>query len=111
MNNTLKTELDDASLAHSVSDHKQSGISISCESDTENGHFTADNEPNAPRFGARAAYLTLLGSFLVLFSTFGQINSFGTYQAWYRDHQLSDQSPAIIPWIGTLQLFFYFFSV
>ncbi|RDB15271.1 Riboflavin transporter MCH5 [Hypsizygus marmoreus] len=33
--------------------------------------------------GGMKAYLTVFGAFVALFCTFGQMNSFGTYQAWY----------------------------
>lgn len=55
--------------------------------------------------------LTVLGAFLALFCTFGQMNSFGTYHSWYSRHQLHGQSPSKISWIGSLQLWFFFFTV
>jgi hypothetical protein len=55
--------------------------------------------------------LTVLGAFLALFCTFGQMNSFGTYHSWYSRHQLHGLSPSKISWIGSLQLWFFFFTV
>ncbi|KAG1771464.1 MFS general substrate transporter [Suillus occidentalis] len=40
----------------------------------------------------------------------GQVTSFGTYQAWYAEHQLSAYSPSAISWIGGLQLWVMMFS-
>ncbi|KAG6889893.1 hypothetical protein C0995_013869 [Termitomyces sp. Mi166 len=54
--------------------------------------------------GGFRAYLSVLGAFLALFSSFGYINSFGTYQAWYLEHQLHHLPPSTISWIGSLQL-------
>ncbi|KAH6907656.1 major facilitator superfamily domain-containing protein [Coprinopsis sp. MPI-PUGE-AT-0042] len=54
--------------------------------------------------------LTVLGAFLALFCTFGQMNSFGTYHSWYSRHQLYGLSPSKISWIGSLQLWFFFFT-
>ncbi|RDX44156.1 MFS general substrate transporter [Lentinus brumalis] len=62
-----------------------------------------------PDGGARA-WLTVLGAFLALFCTFGQLNSFGTFQTWYAEHQLHHLPPSTIAWIGSLQLWVFFFS-
>lgn len=61
--------------------------------------------------GGAAAWLTVLGAFLALFCSFGQLNSFGTFQTWYAEHQLSHLPPSTIAWIGSLQLWVFFFSV
>ncbi|KAJ3502276.1 hypothetical protein NLJ89_g8964 [Agrocybe chaxingu] len=60
--------------------------------------------------GGSKAYLTVLGAFLSLFFTFGQMNAFGTFQAWYATHQLQHLPPSTISWIGSLQLWIFFFS-
>ncbi|TFK68820.1 MFS general substrate transporter [Pluteus cervinus] len=56
------------------------------------------------------AQLTVFGAFLALFCTFGQFNAFGTFQTWYAAHQLHHLSPSTIAWIGSLQLWVFFFS-
>ena len=61
--------------------------------------------------GGFKANLTVLGAFIVLFCTFGLLNAFGTFQAWYTTHQLQHMSPSTISWIGSLQLWVFFFSV
>lgn len=61
--------------------------------------------------GGLKAYLTVIGAFLALFSSFGHISSFGTYEAWYAEHQLHQLSSSTISWIGSLQLWVFFFSV
>ncbi|KAF5343790.1 hypothetical protein D9757_014116 [Collybiopsis confluens] len=60
--------------------------------------------------GGMKAYLTVFGAFLALFCTFGQMNAFGTFQAWYTTHQLSALDASTISWIGSLQLWVFFFS-
>ena len=57
------------------------------------------------------AWATVMGSFLALLCTFGQLTSFGTFQSWYAEHQLQHMSPSTISWIGSLQLWVFFFSV
>jgi len=61
--------------------------------------------------GGFKANLTVLGAFIALFCTFGLLNAFGTFQAWYTTHQLQHMSPSTISWIGSLQLWVFFFSV
>lgn len=41
-------------------------------------------------------------------ATFGWVNSWGVFQEYYISHQLADQSPSAISWIGSLQIFFLF---
>ncbi|THG97867.1 hypothetical protein EW026_g4221 [Hermanssonia centrifuga] len=60
--------------------------------------------------GGWSAWLTVFGAFLALVCTFGQLNSFGTFQTWYSEHQLSHLPPSTISWIGSLQLWVFFFS-
>ncbi|KAI3618204.1 monocarboxylate permease-like protein [Moniliophthora roreri] len=56
------------------------------------------------------AHLTILGAFLALFCTFGQMNAFGTFQNYYHAHQLVTYEASTISWIGSLQLWIFFFS-
>ncbi|KAI0632767.1 MFS general substrate transporter [Trametes polyzona] len=60
--------------------------------------------------GGLAAWLTVFGAFLTLFCSFGQMNAFGTYQSWYTTHQLQDMHPSTVAWIGSVQLWVFFFS-
>lgn len=55
-------------------------------------------------------YLTVFGAFVSLLVTFGQMNAFGTFQAWYSSHQLKWMSQSTISWIGSLQLLVFFLS-
>ncbi|KAI0823283.1 MFS general substrate transporter [Trametes gibbosa] len=80
------------------------------DSDVQTNHSTADcSRPTYPDGGLQA-WLTVLGAFLALFCTFGQLNSFGTFQTWYAEHQLHHLPPSTIAWIGSLQLWIFFFS-
>ncbi|KAI0742553.1 MFS general substrate transporter [Daedaleopsis nitida] len=60
--------------------------------------------------GGLPAWLTVFGAFLALFCSFGQMNAFGTFQSWYTTHQLRDLHPSTIAWIGSVQLWVFFFS-
>lgn len=54
--------------------------------------------------GGLKGWLTVLGSSLVYFSTFGIINSFGFFQQLYNDEYLQSIPPATISFIGTIQI-------
>lgn len=71
---------------------------------------TQSTPPSYPEGGLQA-WLTVCGAFVGLFCTFGQLNAFGTFQTWYAEHQLHNLPPSTIAWIGSLQLWIFFFSV
>ncbi|OCH87180.1 MFS general substrate transporter [Obba rivulosa] len=60
--------------------------------------------------GGATAWLTVFGAFLALFCSFGQLNAFGTFQSWYASHQLRNLDASTISWIGSTQLWVFFFS-
>ena len=77
---------------------------------------TADTSPATKEVdgfsdGGLSAWLTVFGAFLALFCSFGQMNAFGTFQSWYTTHQLRDLHPSTVAWIGSVQLWVFFFSV
>ncbi|KAH7098677.1 MFS general substrate transporter [Auriculariales sp. MPI-PUGE-AT-0066] len=59
--------------------------------------------------GGWIAWRTVLGSSFVCFCTFGLINSFGIWEAFYVRNYLSNRSPADVAWIGSAQVFLVFF--
>jgi MCP family monocarboxylic acid transporter-like MFS transporter 10 len=59
---------------------------------------------NTHQDGGKQAWLTLVGSFLVYYSSFGLLNSFGFFQEYYQKDFLNKASPSTIAFIGTLQL-------
>ncbi|KAF2275793.1 MFS general substrate transporter [Westerdykella ornata] len=70
-------------------------------------HSTTDIEPLKPQPGPEGgaqAWLTLAGSFLVNYSTFGLINSFGFFQNYYQNYAFHNVPPSTIAFIGTLQI-------
>ena len=87
--------------------------------DTPQGESPAGSQISLPTEQTQSAqdipiwrtWLVVLGAFLALFCTFGQLSSFGTYLSWYKYNQLSSYSPSAISCIGSLQLWVFFFSV
>ncbi|KAI0096949.1 monocarboxylate permease-like protein [Nemania sp. FL0031] len=58
--------------------------------------------------GGWKAWGVAAGTSFTLFCSLGYVNSFGVYQAYYMTHQLSDQEPSRIAWIGSLQFYLVF---
>ncbi|KAH9918663.1 major facilitator superfamily domain-containing protein [Fomitopsis serialis] len=58
-----------------------------------------------PTRPGRDAWLVLVGSWLLLFTTFGYTNAFGVYQDLLTTSKTS--TPSNISWIGSTQLFFF----
>lgn len=55
-----------------------------------------------PADGGLVAWVQVLGSWCVLFCTFGLVNSFGVYQAYY-EATLEGVSASAISWVGSIQ--------
>lgn len=55
--------------------------------------------------GGRVAWLTVAGSILVYYSSFGIMNSFGFFQNYYTSDFLKDTPASTIAFCGTLQMF------
>ncbi|KAH8430942.1 MCT family MFS transporter [Aspergillus melleus] len=66
--------------------------------------------PKPPTFpeGGLKAWMAVLSCWCVMFNTFGYINAFGIYEAYYGQTLLRGQSASNIAWIGSLQVFFMF---
>ncbi|KAG0695141.1 MFS general substrate transporter [Suillus ampliporus] len=66
--------------------------------------------PTPPSFpeGGLQAWLTVLGGSMILFCTFGTVQSFGVYQAYYTSHYLPQYVSSDISWIGSVQTFLLF---
>ena len=97
----------DASVISHGAPHNAATLS---EDSTHMGTQLSCDGHQYPECGLKAN-LTVLGTFIALFCTFGQMNAFGTFQAWYAAHQLRHMPASTISWIGSLQLWTFFFSV
>jgi hypothetical protein len=66
--------------------------------------------PNPPTFevpdGGWSAYSVVLGSWLLFTATFGYVNAFGVYQAYYIS--ALDTPSSAISWIGSVQIWIQF---
>ncbi|KAF2133619.1 MFS general substrate transporter [Dothidotthia symphoricarpi CBS 119687] len=58
----------------------------------------------APDGGLRA-WLQVMGSFFLMFNSWGILNTFGSYQAYYETDMLASTSPSAISWVGSIQAF------
>ncbi|KAF8243155.1 MFS monocarboxylate transporter-like protein [Wilcoxina mikolae CBS 423.85] len=59
-----------------------------------------------PPDGGLRAWLQVLGAHLTIFTTWGFINSFGVFQAYYVD--ALNSPPSTVSWIGSIQIFLLF---
>ncbi|KAF4922360.1 Fujikurins efflux protein [Colletotrichum viniferum] len=64
-------------------------------------------DPGPPPDGGLWAWLSVLGTFLVVMNTWGVINSFGVFQSYYVT--ALDRPPSDISWIGSIKVFLLFF--
>ncbi|EGN95870.1 hypothetical protein SERLA73DRAFT_187115 [Serpula lacrymans var. lacrymans S7.3] len=72
-------------------------------------------KPVAPQLGefpegGKEATRVVWGAFLVLFVQFGVMNSYGIFESQYLADQLRTDTASSISWIGTFQLFTFFFA-
>ena len=68
---------------------------------------TPPDSPNfreAPDGGARA-WLVAAGGSAIFFCCLGFSNSFGAFEEYYLTHQLREESPNNIAWVGSLSAF------
>ncbi|KAB2572588.1 Aspyridones efflux protein apdF [Lasiodiplodia theobromae] len=73
------------------------------ETDVEpsNDIRNVDSVPN----GGFTAWLQVAGAYFLFFNSWGVVNSFGTYQTYYRSELLQSSTPSAISWIGSIQGF------
>ena len=58
--------------------------------------------------GGLKAWLVATGGFSIFFCCLGFANSFGAFEEYYLTHQLRDESPDNIAWIGSVSTFLQF---
>ncbi|KAK7042500.1 MFS general substrate transporter [Favolaschia claudopus] len=91
-----------------MSSTEHSGSSTATEQEKQ--HLPARTDSSAVTFpeGGTAGWLTVLGSALILFSTFGVSLSFGVLEDHYTRIFLNHNSASEVSWIGSMQLFLDF---
>ncbi|CCF38752.1 major facilitator superfamily transporter [Colletotrichum higginsianum] len=87
---------------------------INMPPDGEKGQATPPASDGEPAQGVAAelvmdqgvaAWLQVLGSWILFANTWGLSNSFGVFQAYYSNELLPDTNPSTIAWIGSIQIF------
>ncbi|KAF2095626.1 MFS general substrate transporter [Rhizodiscina lignyota] len=64
-----------------------------------------DEPPN----GGLRAWMAVFGGFFVFMASIGWIFAIGSFQAYYKTHQLKGKSEGAISWISSLEVFLLFF--
>ena len=67
---------------------------------------TSTIDPGPPPDGGFKAWTQALMGHLVVFNTWGYINSFGVFQTYYVD--ALNETPSAISWVGSVQIFLLF---
>ncbi|CAD1782167.1 similar to Piloderma croceum hypothetical protein PILCRDRAFT_8715 [Piloderma croceum F 1598] [Maudiozyma barnettii] len=81
------------------------------ESDLDKPNNLSDNEHELeviiepPPDGGIFAWLQVVGSFILIFCTWGLTNSFGAYQTYYETGELFTETSSNISWIGSIQAY------
>lgn len=60
-------------------------------------------QPDVPDGGLKA-WMTVAGSWLILFCTFGYLNAFGVFQDYYARDYLTSKTTSTVSWVGSTQL-------
>ncbi|KAJ4305390.1 hypothetical protein N0V90_000921 [Kalmusia sp. IMI 367209] len=97
-------------VQHEIQEKEQQAIEGGTE---ENGGANLEPVKSQPSVnnaaaipnGGLTAWLQVLGAFFLFFNTWGIINTFGSYQAYYETDLLTSSSPSAISWIGSIQAF------
>ncbi|KAG5983206.1 hypothetical protein E4U55_000547 [Claviceps digitariae] len=72
--------------------------------DATNNDKDDDDDDNFPD-GGLDAWLVVVGAWCVSFSSYGWINSVGTFQEYYQNGPLKDYTASQIAWIPSMQIF------
>ncbi|KAI9811855.1 MAG: hypothetical protein M1827_005206 [Pycnora praestabilis] len=64
-------------------------------------------DPGPPPDGGMKAWIQVLMGHLIIFNTWGYINSFGVFQTYYVS--ALNSAPSDIAWVGSVQIFLLFF--
>nr|POE48086.1 aspyridones efflux protein apdf [Quercus suber] len=74
---------------------------------TNRSHASSVRDPGPPPDGGLTAWTQCFLVHLTVFSTWGYVSSFGTFQTYYETSL--DVSPSAISWLGSTQTFLLFF--
>lgn len=99
MENTYSSESDraDGEVSTPIQDDDKADTSPAAPPTT--AARSADEVPD----GGLTAWLQVVGSAAILVNTWGVINTFGVFQAYYETDLLSSHSSSDISWIGSMQ--------
>ncbi|KAF9008313.1 major facilitator superfamily domain-containing protein [Cyathus striatus] len=99
------SSVDETVAVHDIlADEEKDGFGVARgKSEEENKSPDVLNLP--PPDGGQDAWMTVAGTWMIQFCTYGYLSSFGVYQDFYTREFLVNRSPSDISWIGSFQLF------
>ncbi|ORY63876.1 putative MFS monocarboxylate transporter [Pseudomassariella vexata] len=80
------------------------------DNDAPNSTLPTANHQSAIPNGGAAAWLQVVGAFMVFFNSWGILNTFGAFQTYYESGQLFEESSSNIAWIGAIQAYSVLFA-
>ncbi|KAH7138956.1 major facilitator superfamily domain-containing protein [Dendryphion nanum] len=101
---------DEGGEVEKVTDHQSGGDRVTPRKGHEELERAASKQPSVNNVesipdGGVTAWLQVLGAFFLFFNSWGVVNSFGSYQAYYETNLLTTSNPSAISWIGSIQAF------
>lgn len=119
-----KPELNSSASSDTIASHAhdrhespnlQNASSAPNTDDAVDGEKHTDLEPVKSRHSVRnagaipngglTAWLQVVGAFFLFFNSWGTVNCFGFYQAYYQENLLKTSTSSAIAWCGSLQAF------
>jgi hypothetical protein len=95
-----------------VSDYHQEASELRREKGASAAGAEITTPPSAPTFevpdGGLAAWSVVLGAWFAFTATFGYVNAFGIFQAYYISGAIGDVSASMVSWIGSVQIWIQF---
>ncbi|KAG8708387.1 hypothetical protein FRC08_018925 [Ceratobasidium sp. 394] len=79
------------------------GIKVIAANDVPDQEKAALAQSDVPE-GGLTAWMTVAGSWLILFCTFGYLNAYGVFQDYYVREYMTNKTTSVISWIGSTQL-------
>ncbi|KAF1953320.1 MFS general substrate transporter [Byssothecium circinans] len=86
-----------------ASDEKTARDPLALETNAASSEKAQSSPPPPPPDGGFWAWMQVASGFCIFFNTWGLLNSFGVFQAYYEQDLFSTSTPSQISWIGTLQ--------
>ena len=108
MSSTTKEKPWSASGSDIISTPREAEVNLHSQEENEAAAIAKPTVHSPPPDGGLVAWLHVLGGVMLFFNSWGLLNTFGVYQAYYESGVLFDRSSSDISWIGAIQAYLVF---